>query len=70
MRNWYKKFRRKYRILHVLLMATAIVMFWRGVWGLLDVFLIPHHELVSSLLSIFIAFVVLYIDDFHLRELE
>jgi len=70
MRNWYKKFRRKYRILHVLLMATAIVMFWRGVWGLLDVFLIPHHELVSSLLSIFIAFIVLYIDDFHLRELE
>jgi len=57
-------------MLHVLIMATAIVMFWRGVWGILDVFLIPHHELVSSVLSIFIAFVVLYIDDFHLRELE
>ena len=50
--------------------AIAIVMFWRGVWSLLDAYLFPDNILVSNLVSILIAFLVLYLDDFHLKELE
>ena len=66
----YRRFKKKYRLLHVLLVATAIVMFWRGAWSLLDTYFLPNYQLVSSALSILIAFFILYLDDFHLKELE
>lgn len=66
----YKKFKKKHRGIHLLLVAIAIVMFWRGVWDLLDEYLLPNWPLMSSVVSILVAFLVLYLDDFHLKELE
>lgn len=66
----YRKFKRKYKVLHILLVALAVVMFWRGVWGILDTYLFPGNELASYLSSIIVAFLILYFDDFHLKELE
>lgn len=68
--NRYRKFKRKHKVLHILLVALAVIMFWRGVWGILDMYLFPNHHLVSYILSIVIAFFILYFDDFHLKELE
>jgi len=53
-----------------MIVAIAIVMFWRGVWSLLDTYLLPDHFLISNLVSILVAFFILYLDDFHLKELE
>lgn len=36
----------------VLVGAMAIVGFWRGVWNLLDKYLIPSHFVLSQLISI------------------
>ncbi|MCR4326503.1 MAG: hypothetical protein NUV52_02520 [Candidatus Roizmanbacteria bacterium] len=51
-------------------MATAVVMFWRGVWGILDSYLLPDNTLLSYAVSVLVAFAILYLDDFHLKELE
>ena len=66
----YRKFKRKHKLFHLLLMAVAVVMFWRGVWGILDDYFLTSTPLLSYGLSIFIAFLILYFDDFHLKELE
>ncbi len=66
----YRLFKRKYRAVHVLFVSVAIVMFWKGVWSLLDAYLLPGNVLLSNLILILVAFSILYLDDFHLKELE
>lgn len=68
--HWYRRFKKRHRVVHLLLISTAIVLFWRGVWVLLDTYLLPDQALMSSLVSIGAAFIILYLDGFHLKELE
>lgn len=44
-----------------LMLAIAAVAFWRGVWGVLDVYLFPENYLLSSLISLAIGIIILYI---------
>lgn len=68
--KWYRKFKKRHRVLHILIVAIAVVMFWRGIWQILDIYLFPGNQFISSAACILIAFLVLYLDDFHLKELE
>ena len=52
-----------------LINAIAIVMIWRGVWDLLDTYLLPGHPLLSDILSILIGLAVLYLPDGNIKEL-
>lgn len=45
-------------------------MFWRGVWGLLDAYLLPQYEILSLIVSICLGVLILYLDDFSLDELR
>jgi hypothetical protein len=64
-----KRFEKKHHIFAALLIGTAFVLFWRGVWHLADLYLFPHNELLSAVASIAFAFLVLYLRDFDLKEL-
>jgi hypothetical protein len=66
----YRRFKKRNKVLHILLAAIAVVFFWRGTWGLIDIFFLPASPLFSNLISVAIAFIILYFDDFHLKELE
>ncbi len=68
--NRYRKFKRKHKVFHILLVASAVIMFWRGVWGILDMYFFPGNPLASYVSSIVVAIAILYFDDFHLKELE
>lgn len=52
------------------IIVFAIIMVWRGVWGLLDLYLFPGSPLLSYLLSIGFGFVILYLDGFSLDNLK
>ena len=69
----YKKririFENRHHIFAALLIGTAIVLFWRGVWHLADIYLFPNQDVVSAAVSIAIAFLILYLRDFDLKEL-
>lgn len=65
----YRRFKKRHRVLHLLIAAIGIAMFWRGAWGILDTYFFPNNQLLSYVGSIFVAFLVLYFDDFHLKEL-
>ena len=56
-------------IFSILLIAFAIVSFWRGVWQLSDTFLLPNNPLISNLISLGVGVVILYFTK-HLIDLE
>ncbi len=60
----------RYPIANVVVVIIAIVMLWRGVWGLLDVYLFSGSPVLSYLTSLFLGGLVLYLDDFKMDNLK
>ncbi len=54
----------------VLLELIAVVMVWRGVWMVLDMFLFPDHPLISALISAVVGLIFLLADDLLLEEIK
>lgn len=44
-----------------IMLALAAVAFWRGAWGIMDIYIFPENYLWSSLISLAIGLVILYI---------
>lgn len=60
----YKKFQKMgyfRQIIFALLVGFAIVAFWRGVWGLLDVYLLPNNVALSMWASVAIGAIILIV---------
>ncbi len=56
--------------LTILATATAVVLFWRGIWGLLDHYLFPENPLLSYLISVLLGLFILWVDDYEFQELD
>ncbi|MBU0458525.1 hypothetical protein KJ652_06620 [Patescibacteria group bacterium] len=63
---------RKHPVFNSILIGTAIVLFWRGIWGLLDLYLFPNNETASFAFSALLGILILLIHDGmrDLKELE
>lgn len=55
---------------NTLVVILAIIMLWRGVWGLLDTYLFPGSPMFSYLVSIALGALILYLDDFRVENLK
>ncbi len=55
---------------NAIVIVLAIITFWRGVWGLLDIYLFPGSPTLSHLVSILIGALILYLDDFNMNNLK
>jgi hypothetical protein len=65
-----KKTKRKPAPLSTILIAGAIIMFWRGVWGLLDVYLFPSNPTLSYSLSFLISLLLyIFVVRHHVKDL-
>jgi len=53
------KFKAHHQTIFALAIAFSVVCFWRGVWGLLDTYLLPSNELLSFGASVIIGIVLL-----------
>lgn len=51
------------------LIAFAVVAFWRGAWGLLDVYLLANNYEISSWISLGIGLSILLITNYTTKEL-
>ncbi len=67
--NFTVKKRKKVKLFKTLVAGIAIVFVWRGIWGLLDIFLFPQNPVLSYVFSALFGLTILYIDDFSLDEL-
>ncbi|HLA23127.1 MAG TPA: hypothetical protein VJZ93_01170 [Candidatus Nanoarchaeia archaeon] len=49
------------KVFFTLIVAFAIISFWRGAWGLMDIYLFPGNHLLSFSVSIVIGVLILYL---------
>lgn len=55
---------------NVIVIIFAIIMLWRGIWGLLDLYLFPGSPVFSHMLTVIIGVIILYLDDFSIHNLK
>ncbi len=63
-----ENFKKRYPLINTILILFAMVMLWRGIWGVLDLYLFPENQLLSYVASIGIALFIILFDDFKLTE--
>ncbi len=61
---------KQYPSINAIVILIAMIMLWRGVWGLLDIYLFPGVPTFSYLFSISLGILILYLDDFNLSDLK
>ena len=59
----------RHRITFAILIAFAVVSFWRGVWGLMDEYLIPSNYKLSLWISLILGILILIITNYVTKEL-
>ncbi len=55
---------------NAIIIVLGIIMLWRGVWGLLDIYLFPGSPTLSHLVTIALGVLLLYLDDFSMENLK
>jgi hypothetical protein len=65
-----RELKASYPTANVILIFIAIIMLWRGVWGLLDQFLFPGLPVLSHLICLAIGVLILYLDGFSIENLK
>jgi Fuseless len=66
----FQQFKAQHPSCNAIIIVLAIIMFWRGVWGLLDTYLFPGYPTLSHLVSAVIGVVILYINEFNIDNLK
>jgi len=59
----------KNRTIKALLVATGVVLFWRGAWGLMDLYLFPNNLPLSFVSSLLLGILVLKLTHHLIDEL-
>lgn len=52
-----------------LVMCVGVVLVWRGVWSLVDMYFYPDFPLVSNILSILLGVFIIYLPDNSFTQL-
>jgi len=68
-RSKFKRWEKEHSIISEIFIGIALILFWRGVWLLSDLYLFPNDNFLSGISSIFIALLILYLRNFNLKEL-
>ena len=58
-----------HRASYYLVTGFGMVVFWRGIWGLLDIYLFPNQPLASYAISAFVGVLILFLNDYSLSEM-
>ena len=66
----FQRFRKNHSNLNSIIIGASIIMFWRGCWGLMDLYLFPNNETLSYIVSIALGLLLLYLNNFRLKEIE
>ena len=73
-KNYFRKFRKLMRDRNsnasILIECVAIIMIWRWVWDLLEIYVLPNSPLASNLTCVIVWILVLLLDDWKLFELQ
>ena len=65
----FNKMKFKHQSIFAILIAFAVISFWRGVWGLMDEYLFPENLQLSLWASVFIGLGILILTHYVTKEL-
>jgi hypothetical protein len=65
-----RKFLARRKNLRIIIDVVAIIIIWRGIWGILDLFIFPNNPLLSYLTSTIFGFALLLLDGNGLDDLK
>jgi hypothetical protein len=68
----FRKLRRRNQLVFGLVVSAAIILYWRGLWALYDLFweyTLPVNRVTAAFLSMFLGLLVLIGLDFAVRGL-
>lgn len=57
------------RIVWTLMVVFAVVLVWRGIWNLADMYFFPGDPLFSNIASILVGALIIYLPDRSLKDL-
>lgn len=67
----FKKFRKnKNSNLNIFMVCCAVILIWRGVRNIMDLYIFPNNPLVSCITCIILWILILLMDDGKIDELE
>ena len=64
-----RRMKREHQVIFAVVIGFAVISFWRGVWGLLDLYLFPDNPELSFWSSIAMGLGVLVVTHYVVREL-
>jgi len=67
-KSWHE-LRTIHKVGFAVLIGFAVISFWRGIWGLMDLYLLPNDYAFSLWISVFLGLVILIITGYAKREL-
>jgi hypothetical protein len=53
----------------LILVVTCVVLIWRGIWNLLDLYFLTGHPILSNAIGILIGVIVLYLPDKDIKDM-
>ncbi len=56
--------------LFALLIGVSVILFWRGAWGIMDVYIFPNNLVLSYSISIIVGLGILAVTHNWARELK
>lgn len=59
----------RHKIMFAIIIGFAVISFWRGVWGLMDIYLFPGSRELSLWSSVVIGILILALTHYATREL-
>jgi uncharacterized membrane protein len=65
----FANMKRRHQVLFAIIIAFAVVSFWRGVWGLMDEYLFPNHYQISLWISVIMGILILVATGYATKEL-
>ncbi len=67
--NAFKRLKKNHKRVFAVIIATAIILVWRGLWGLADLYIFPNNELYSYTVSITVGLIILISSHYMIKGL-
>ncbi len=65
----FSRMKSHHQTFFAILIAFAVISFWRGVWGLQDYYLFPDNTALSLWSSVLIGLAILVVSGYAVKEL-
>ena len=66
----FSRLKQRHQLIFAVVIGFAVVAFWRGSWGLMDIYLLPGNYEASFWASLLLGIAILIISHMAVKELS